>query len=83
MKENSDKKLQEKDIRNLPCLKIIIKESVKLHPTLPFLVPHMAMDYYKMLGYYKRSTNPSQCLGIWTGGIYGFLGYFLMWGPSL
>ncbi|KAH1084463.1 hypothetical protein J1N35_024224 [Gossypium stocksii] len=40
--------LEEKDIENLPYLKAIIKETLRLHPPLPFLVPHMAMDSCKM-----------------------------------
>ena len=60
-------------------LKAIINESVKLQSPLPFLVPHMAMDSYKMPGYYKRNTNHIQCLCNWTDGIYGCLGYFLIW----
>ncbi|XP_034226266.1 cytochrome P450 76A1 [Prunus dulcis] len=49
---SSSDKLQEKDIENLPYLKAVIRETLRLHPPLPFLVPHMAMDSCKMLGHH-------------------------------
>ncbi|KAH7844828.1 hypothetical protein Vadar_032125 [Vaccinium darrowii] len=45
-------KLEEQHMESLPYLKAVVKETLRLHPPLPFLVPHMAMDSCEMLGYH-------------------------------
>ncbi|XP_072957616.1 cytochrome P450 76A1 [Typha angustifolia] len=44
--------LEERDVLNLPYLKGVINETLRLHPPLPFLVPHKALKPCTLLGYH-------------------------------
>ncbi|KAJ3680028.1 hypothetical protein LUZ60_016306 [Juncus effusus] len=44
--------LNEKEIMNLPYVSGVIKETLRLHPPLPFLVPHKALKSCTLLNYH-------------------------------
>ncbi|KAH7388090.1 hypothetical protein KP509_16G056900 [Ceratopteris richardii] len=47
----STRLVQESDVGNLPYLRAIVKETMKLHPVLPLLVPHTAKQQCQVNGY--------------------------------
>ncbi|KAJ4973384.1 hypothetical protein NE237_006558 [Protea cynaroides] len=46
-----DRNVEEKDIANLVYLQAIIKETLRLYPVLPLLVPHAAMENCTVSGF--------------------------------
>ncbi|CAN4117197.1 unnamed protein product [Withania somnifera] len=46
-----NKKFEECDIDDLPYMQAVLKESLRLHPPLPFLVPRKAIQDTKFMGY--------------------------------
>ncbi|XP_004303043.1 PREDICTED: cytochrome P450 76A2-like [Fragaria vesca subsp. vesca] len=47
-----NRKIEESDVDNLPYLQCIIKETFRLHPPIPFLVPRKAVQDTKFMGYF-------------------------------
>lgn len=53
-----NKKMEESDIENLPYLQAIIKETLRLHPPIPFLIPRRAVKDTVFMGYFiPKSTQ--------------------------
>ncbi|KAH0458678.1 hypothetical protein IEQ34_011492 [Dendrobium chrysotoxum] len=48
---NGKRKIEEKDISNLPYLNMIIKETLRMRPPAPFLVPRHSLETVKLGGY--------------------------------
>ncbi|KAK9153796.1 hypothetical protein Sjap_001276 [Stephania japonica] len=43
--------IEEEDIEGLPYLQAVVKETLRLHPPVPLLVPHKAIDNIEFMGY--------------------------------
>lgn len=47
-----NRKVEESDIENLPYLQAVVKETLRLHPPIPFLVPRKAIRDVDFMGYF-------------------------------
>ncbi|KAK6140052.1 hypothetical protein DH2020_026187 [Rehmannia glutinosa] len=60
-------KFQENHIDNLPYLQAVIKETLRLHPPLPFLIPRRAVRDTNFMGYFVPK-NTQVFVNVWAIG---------------
>ncbi|KAI3808969.1 hypothetical protein L1987_24932 [Smallanthus sonchifolius] len=65
--ENNKKNIQEQDICQLPYLQAVIKETLRLHPPDPFLVPHQAIHDVEIHGFMVPKNVQILC-NVWAMG---------------
>ncbi|GLU22470.1 hypothetical protein SLE2022_385430 [Rubroshorea leprosula] len=59
--------VEEKDIVNLPCIDSIVKETMRLHPVAPMLVPRMSREDCQIDGY-DIVKGTRVLVNVWTIG---------------
>nr|XP_043614843.1 cytochrome P450 76T24-like isoform X3 [Erigeron canadensis] len=65
--ENKKKHIQEKDMSQLPYLQAITKETLRLYPPAPFLVPHEATNDVEVRGFVVPKNAQILC-NVWAIG---------------
>uniref|UniRef100_A0A5B6Z7R2 Uncharacterized protein n=2 Tax=Davidia involucrata TaxID=16924 RepID=A0A5B6Z7R2_DAVIN len=62
-----DRWVEEKDIPNLPYIEAIVKETMRMHPVAPMLVPRLAREDCKVAGY-DIPKGTQVLVNVWTIG---------------
>ncbi|KAG8391710.1 hypothetical protein BUALT_Bualt01G0215500 [Buddleja alternifolia] len=63
----TNRQVQESDILRLPFLQAVVKETLRLHPTGPFLIPHNAETNVEIDGYIIPK-NAQILVNVWANG---------------
>ncbi|XP_054782240.1 geraniol 8-hydroxylase-like isoform X1 [Prosopis cineraria] len=63
-----DEQLEEFHISRLPFLRAIVKETMRLHPSLPLLVPHKTEDEAELCGCFVVPKNAHVLINAWAIG---------------
>ncbi|KAJ0444430.1 putative geraniol 8-hydroxylase [Helianthus annuus] len=64
---NDDRTFEESDISRVPYLRAVIKETLRLHPPVTFLVPHKAITDVEIKGYMVPKDAQIMC-NLWAMG---------------
>ncbi|KAI3741246.1 hypothetical protein L1987_58917 [Smallanthus sonchifolius] len=67
MENNNKNIIQDYDISQLPYLQAVIKETLRLHPSAPFLVPHQAIRDVEVQGFMVPKDAQILC-NVWAMG---------------
>ncbi|CAI0419147.1 unnamed protein product [Linum tenue] len=59
--------VEEKDVANLPYINAIVKETMRLHPVAPLLVPRLAREDVELSGY-RVAKGTRVLVNVWTIG---------------
>nr|PNR52792.1 hypothetical protein PHYPA_009167 [Physcomitrium patens] len=62
-----NRRAQESDIPDLHYIKAVVKESFRLHPVIPLLIPHYSHDPIKVLGY-DIPAHTQLLINVWAIG---------------
>ncbi|KAL1539778.1 unspecific monooxygenase [Salvia divinorum] len=65
--ENGKHQVQESDIPSLPYLQAVVKETFRLHPPAPFLLPHKASSDVEINGYIVPE-KAQILINVWASG---------------
>ncbi|XP_028806264.1 geraniol 8-hydroxylase-like [Neltuma alba] len=65
---NEGEQLEDFHMSKLPFLRAVVKETMRLHPSLPLLVPHKTEDEVQLCGCFMVPKNAQVLINVWAIG---------------